>query len=126
MKTRTAPKSLVASARVAAILYLLPLAPFSLLYIPGRLIVPGDIAATINNILASESLFRLGIVSNLISQISFVFVALVLYQVLKPVNKHVALLMLVLNLSAFQLSCSMRLITLPSCSCCTAPIRRSS
>jgi hypothetical protein len=85
-------------------LYLLPLAPFSLLYVPSRLVVPGDAATTASNILASETLFRLGIVSGLLSQISFVFVGLLLYQLLKPVNKTMALLMVILNLIGIPIS----------------------
>ena len=98
MSTHTAENSPLIYARVAAILYLLPLAPFSMVYVPSRLLVPGDAAATVNNIMASESLFRLGIASQLLSQVSFIFVGLLLYQLLKPVNKNMALLMVILNL----------------------------
>jgi hypothetical protein len=45
--------------------------------------------------MASETLFRLGIVSALISQIINVLVVLALYQVLKPVNKNMAWLMVI-------------------------------
>src|SRR5579859_776491 len=98
MTARTDQRSPLFYARVAAILYLLPLAPFSLLYVPSRVIVPGNAAATVSNILASESLFRLGIACALISQVSFIIVSLALYQVLKPVNKNMALLMVIFNL----------------------------
>jgi hypothetical protein len=37
---------------------------FSIIYVPGRLMVSGNAAATAQNILASERLSRLGIVSN--------------------------------------------------------------
>lgn len=88
------------TARIAGLLYLLAglPAPFSLLYIPSKLIVSGDATATANNIHASEMLFRLGIVGNLVSQIGFIFVSLALYQLLKSVNKNVAVLMVILNL----------------------------
>jgi hypothetical protein len=98
MTTHTAETSPLIYARVAGLLYLLPLAPFSLLYVPSRLVVPGDAAATASNIMASESLFRLGIVSNLLSQICMIFVSLLLYQLLKPVNKTMAVLMVIFNL----------------------------
>src|SRR5258708_27764298 len=98
MTTRPAQISPLIYARVAAILYLLPFAPFSLVYVPSRLVVSGDAAVTVSNITASESLFRLGIASNLLSQMCFIFVSLLLYQLLKPVNKNVALLMVILNL----------------------------
>jgi hypothetical protein len=60
--------------------------------------VPGDAAATASNITASESLFRLGIASNLLSQMCMIFVSLLLFQLLKPVNKNMALLMVIFNL----------------------------
>ena len=97
MTTRTAETSPRMRARVAGFLYLgLGLfAPFSLLYIPSRLIVPGDAATTARNIMASESLFRLGIVSALITVIVNILVVLALYQVLKPVNKNITWLMVI-------------------------------
>src|SRR5947207_12349247 len=53
-------------ARIAGALYLSLLipGPFSLIYIPNALIVPGNAAATAGKILASEMLFRLGIVAD--------------------------------------------------------------
>src|SRR5258708_3042074 len=98
MTTRTAQTSPLIYARFAAVLYLIPFAPFSLVYVPSALIVPEDAAATASKIMASESLFRLGIASNLLSQICFVIVSLLLYQLFKPVNKNMAALMVILNL----------------------------
>ncbi len=66
-----------------------------MLYVPSILIVPGDAATTANNIMASESLFRLSIVSALIVQIVNMLVVLLLYKLLKPVNKNIALLMVI-------------------------------
>jgi hypothetical protein len=104
MTTRTAQTSprIVKRARVAGVLYLslLPFDIFGSLYVPSILIVPGDAAATARNIMASESLFRLGIASALIGQIVIILVGLALYQVLKPVNKNIAVLMVILNLVA--------------------------
>ena len=84
-------------ARVAGLLYLSVglFAPFSLLYVPSTLIVPGDVAATARHIMASETLFRLGVVSALVSQILNVVAVLALYQVLKPANKNMARLMVI-------------------------------
>lgn len=100
MTNRIEARSPRKTARIAGLWYLLASipAPFSLLYIPSKLIVPGDATATANNILASEMLFRIGIVGNLISQIGFIFVSLALYQLLKSVNKNMAVLMVILNL----------------------------
>ena len=87
-------------ARIAGILYLLmaPFGVFGILYVRANLIVPGDAATTANNIMASESLFRSGIVSALITQIIFILLVLFLYRLLKPVNRNHALLMVVLAL----------------------------
>ena len=57
-----------------------------------QLIVPGEAAATANNIMNSEWLFRISIVSDLIMLAFDVVVALALYVLLKPVNKSLALL----------------------------------
>ncbi|HEX6480534.1 MAG TPA: DUF4386 domain-containing protein [Ktedonobacteraceae bacterium] len=102
MITRTVETSPLLRARVAGFLYLslLPFDVFGSLYVPSILIVPGDAAATARNIMASESLFRFGIVSALIGQIVVILVGLALYQLLKPVNKTMAVLMVILNLVA--------------------------
>lgn len=71
---------------------------FGIIYVPSRLIVSGNAAATANNILASERLFRLGIVSELICAAEFVFLLWVLYRLLGAVNKTHASLMVILGL----------------------------
>jgi len=71
---------------------------FSIIYVPSRLIVSGNAAATANNILASERLFRLGIVSELVCAAEFVFLLWVLYRLLSAVNKTHASLMVILGL----------------------------
>ena len=81
------------------LLLLIPLAIFGQIYVPSTLIVPADAAATTRNIMASESLFRLGIVSVLLSHLGGdIAWVLVLYQLLKPVNKSMARLMVILIL----------------------------
>ena len=100
MITHTAEISPLVRARVAGFLYLIAniFAPFTLLYLPSRFIVRGDAAATANNVIASESLFRFGIVGNLFTFIANIFLALALYQLLKVVNKNMASLMVILFL----------------------------
>ncbi len=85
------------TARIAGFLYLLlvPLGILGILYIPTTLFVSGDIAATISNIRANESLFRLGIVSAIAAQLVNIFVVLYLYKLLKPVNRGMAQLMVI-------------------------------
>jgi len=96
MTTRIAETSPLIYARVAGFLYLLvvPLGIFSL-YVSSRLIAPGDARTTANTIMASESLFRLGMVSDLLAPLVLIFVVLFLYKLLKPVNKNMAWLMVI-------------------------------
>jgi hypothetical protein len=88
------------TARLAGGLYLasMPFAFFGFFYVPSVLLVPGDAATTSRNIMASEWLFRGGTVSWLIAHIILIFQVLVLYRLLKPVNKDHAALMVVLAL----------------------------
>ncbi len=96
MTDHTENTSINKRARVAGLLYLtlVPLGFFGM-YASSSLVVPGDATATARNILASESLFRLGIASALLVQIINIFVALALYRLLRPVNKDMALLMVI-------------------------------
>ena len=87
------------TARIAGVLYVIPwfLSIFAFM-LRQNLIVSGDAAATAENIMASESLFRLSIVSDLIVQVVFIVLVLFLYRLLKPVNRNVAVLMVILFL----------------------------
>src|SRR5947199_1512367 len=93
-------------ARFAGLLYLLASlpAPFALIYVPGKLIVPGDAVATADHIRASETLFRLGIASELFGFIIFIFVVLALYRLFKAVDKKHALAMATLILISIPIS----------------------
>jgi len=106
MTNSTTKISPLVYARLAGFLYLLmvPFAVFSIKYLPSILIVPGDAVATANNIVASESLFRLGIVSAFIVQLINLFLVLVLYKLLKHVNKNHAMLMVVLFLVSIPIT----------------------
>ena len=92
-------------ARMAGGLYLIGsfAGVFGILYGPS-LVVPGDAAATARHLLASEALFRLSIVSALLCQILFIFVALALYQLLKAVNQNMAVLMVILMLLSIPIA----------------------
>lgn len=94
------PASIKTTARLAGSLYLAValFAAFGNMYVPSVLVVPGDAAATSRNIVASEWLFRSGIVSHLICQVVFVALVLTLYRLFKTVNKDHAVLMLLLAL----------------------------
>jgi hypothetical protein len=83
------------AARIAGFIYLSMIftAPFSLLYVPGKLIVRGDATATAENILAHETMFRLSIFGDLIGHIIFICLGIALYRLLNNVSKTWAALM---------------------------------
>ena len=60
------------TARTAGFLYMLliPLGVFGMLYVPNTLFVPGDITATVSNILANQTLYSLSIVTALLRGIT--------------------------------------------------------
>jgi uncharacterized protein DUF4386 len=91
--------SLSKKARLAGALYILAsvVGVVRLLYIPNALIVSGNAAATANNIATHESLFRLGIVSGLLSSALWIFVPLALYRLLNDVDKPLAVVMVILG-----------------------------
>jgi hypothetical protein len=93
--------SIKMTARMTGFLYLLiaVIAPFSMLYIPSTLVVPEDAAATASNIVASESLFRLGIVSDSIVFLIEIALVVLLYVLFRPVNKSLALIAMVSRLA---------------------------
>ena len=83
------------AARIAGAIYLsmVLVAPFSMLYVPGKLIVRGNAAATADNILVHETMFRLSIFGDLIGHVIFICLAIALYRLLSGVNKTWAGLM---------------------------------
>ncbi len=85
------------TARTAGFLYLIVVVTgiFHLVYVPSQITVKGDASSTVSNIVASESLFRLGIVSELICHTVFLLLPLVLYKLLQQVDRNLALLMVV-------------------------------
>lgn len=87
------------NARVAGFLYLLLTiaAPLRLMYIPSTLFVRGDATATAGNIAAHESLFRLGIVSELFSGVVLIFLVLALYRLFREVDRTQAVLVVILG-----------------------------
>ncbi|NJD54012.1 MAG: DUF4386 domain-containing protein [Candidatus Methanoperedens sp.] len=89
------------AAKVAGLMFLFIVIGWTLNWtlIDSKLIVAGNVTATVNNIMANELLFRIGITNQLIFSISGVVLALALYIILKPVNKNLALLALFLKLT---------------------------
>jgi Domain of unknown function (DUF4386) len=85
----------VKAARIAGAIYLSMIftAPFSLIYVPSKLIVRGNAAATAENILAHETMFRLSIFGELVGHVIFICLGIALYRLLSNVNKTWAMLM---------------------------------
>lgn len=85
------------TARIAGFAYLLLIITgiFSELYVRSELIVWGDPATTAHNITASEWLFRLGFVSDLLCVTFWLLLVLALFSLLKQVNNTHAVLMLI-------------------------------
>ena len=86
------------AARIAGAVYLSMVftAPFTLIYVPSKLVVHGDATATATNILAHETMFRLAIFGDLFTHVIFICLAIALYRLLSSVNKTWAMLMVVL------------------------------
>jgi hypothetical protein len=85
------------AARIAGAIYLSMVftAPFTLLYVPGKLVVRGDATATASNILTHETMFRLAIIGDLFTHVIFICLGIALYRLLSSVNKTWAMLMVV-------------------------------
>jgi len=91
--------SLSKNARIAGLLYIVAsvVGFLRLAYIPKALFVQGNAAATATNIAAHESLFRLGLVSELLGGLLWLFVPLALYRLLKGVDQGLAVVMVILG-----------------------------
>jgi hypothetical protein len=83
--------------RVAGFWYLLLciVGPLRLIYIPTKLFVHGNAAATVNNIAAHEWLFRFGIVSDLIGAVVLIFLVMAFYRLFKHVDPNLAVLVVI-------------------------------
>ena len=77
---------------------------FALAYVPKKLIVHGNAAATAGNIAAHQTLFQLGIACNLICETLFIWVALALYALFKGVDRRQAALMVGLIVVSIPIS----------------------
>ncbi|MBK8572641.1 MAG: DUF4386 domain-containing protein [Holophagaceae bacterium] len=86
--------------RLAGVFYLaiILLGLFGEAFVRAKLVVSGDPAATAQAISASPLLWRLGIVGDLLMHVFDIPVIVVLYLLLKPVNKALALFTAYINL----------------------------
>ena len=79
---------------------------FSLAYVPKQLFVWDNPAQTYENIVAHESLFRASIASSAVCYTAFIFLPIVLFQLLKTVDKFWAGVMAVLAIVSVPISFS--------------------
>lgn len=98
--------------RLTGILYLLVIlfAGFSQGYVRGTLIIPDDAMASANNLLQNEGLFRLGLSLDLVAFIIDAIISILLYQMLKPFGKPLALVSSALRLIAHPAIGSLNLL----------------
>ena len=92
MMERIAEESPRPRARITGVVYLLYFltAVLGEFFLKG-LAVDGDAAATANNILAHQPLFRLGVATGLIATACYVAVTALFYDLFRPVNKRLSL-----------------------------------
>ncbi len=98
--------------RLTGILYLFVIifAGFSQGYVRGTLVVPEDALATATNIIQNEGLFRLGLSLDLVAFILDAIISVLLYQMLKPFGKHLAMISSALRLIAHPAIGSLNLL----------------
>jgi hypothetical protein len=91
----TSPKRL---ARIAGVLYLLVgiFGGFAQGFVYPKIYVAGDAATTAANLVANSGLVRMGVVADFFDNVIWVFLALILYRLLKQVNTSAARAMVVL------------------------------
>jgi len=95
------------AARIAGVLYLLVgiFGGFAEGFVDPKMYVAGNAAATTGNVVANAGLVRMGVVSHLLDGTFFVFVALVLYGLLRHVHRGAARAMLTLVVLAAGIIC---------------------
>jgi hypothetical protein len=103
-------------ARRAGFLYLayIVISIFADVFGRSKIIVLGDAATTAGNIMGSALQFRIGFVADLVAAVLFLLAAWALYVLLKPVNKPLALLFLLLNLGGVAIWCASDLFLIAS------------
>ncbi|MEN6317092.1 MAG: DUF4386 domain-containing protein [Clostridiaceae bacterium] len=85
------------TARLAGFFFLLMVVfgLFAEIFFREKLFVSNDIAATVSNILSNVFLYRIGIVSDILMSLSYLFTALILYKLLFSANRNMAATMVI-------------------------------
>lgn len=73
------------------------LGPLRLIYIPHKLFVHGNAAATASNIAAHEWLFRFGMLCDLLGAVILIFLMLAFYRLFKRVEQQLAVLLVIVG-----------------------------
>lgn len=83
-------------ARIAGFSYIITMALgiFSVNFVEASLIIPGDNAATLNNIAANEFIFRVGVAGEILMYVLVILLAFSLFVVLKTINQNLAFIAL--------------------------------
>ena len=113
MNNSTSEQSLNSKARAAGLFWLITFVTGAFaMYIGGRFVVNGNAAATAANILSNESAFRIGTAGNLIATIGYLLATILVYELLKPVNRTVSLVAAVFSLLGCGLGAVVSLLNL--------------
>ena len=93
MMERNAEASPRPRARITGVVYLFYFLTAVLgVFFMGGIVVDGDAAATATNLLAHESLFRLGLATGLVATAGYIALTALFYGLFKPVNRSLSLL----------------------------------
>ena len=99
MTRRSVETSPQVYARVAGALYLIIIAAGLFAeVVRQRLVVHGDAVATAQNVLAHELLYRWSFAAGIIVLVCAIPVAVILYELLQPVNRSLTVLAVIFNL----------------------------
>lgn len=116
--------------RICGAIYLVVVATgiFSLAYVPGQTMVPGDQMATLASIRANEALYRMGVAGLLINQLAFFVLPFALFALLEQIDRTMAKVMVLAALIGIPLalaSAAQRLVLLDLANG-TLPVAQSS
>lgn len=90
--------SINTTARKAGFYYLLVaiFGFYGIMYVPSQVLVKGNAAATMQNLLDKEFLFRTGVTANLLGGVAFMLTVFTFYQLFKDIDEQKAKLMVAL------------------------------
>ena len=97
MMNRTSQTNTVKNLRILYPIWVL-VGIFSIMYVPSSLIEYADPLKTTENLTENTLLFRLGIAGRLITQLLFILIPFLLYELFRNLNRTIATLMLILAL----------------------------